>query len=101
MFILAMNDMRYAHVETIKELCWASTIQELDDFLNSETVEYYKDGQWGKQYRKGGPLEWKNPPFEFDSYAIQVPEFVEIHGIMYTNPVPILPSLEQFKNTIG
>jgi hypothetical protein len=98
MFILVMNDMRYANIETLRELCWASTIQELDDFLNSERVEYYKDGQWGKQYRKGGPLEWKNPPYY--GYAIEVPESIEMHGIMYSNPVPVLIALEQFKNTL-
>jgi len=99
MFILVMNDMRYANIETLSELCWASSVEEIDAFLASETVEGYRDERWGKSYRKGGPLEWKNQPY--DTYVVRVPETINWHGIQYSNSVPNgLPSLELFR-TMG
>lgn len=67
MWALFMNDMRSAKIEFHEPICWADTRQELIDLLVTERVEAYRDGQWGKSYRKGGPLEWKN--------ALEAPNF--------------------------
>lgn len=62
MYILELNDMRMPQVEMKKIVCAAETRAELADLLRSERVPHYSDGQWNKCYRKGGPLEWCNPP---------------------------------------
>lgn len=46
----------------------AETVEELTQWLESETVEPYRDGQWSKAFRQGGPLEWYNPPDGDDFY---------------------------------
>jgi hypothetical protein len=34
---------------------------KLMEFYNEELVERYKDEDWSKTFRQGGPLEWCNP----------------------------------------
>lgn len=68
-YILWLNDMRASKVEHLEPVCWAETREGIDDLLTREKVEQYSDpmaggGFWGKGYRKGGPLEWFNPPFD-------------------------------------
>lgn len=63
MWILQLNDMRSPKIERHTIICKAETKEELEEFLIHEQVEPYQDGQWGKCYRKDGPLEWYNPPF--------------------------------------
>lgn len=63
MFVLIANDMRASQVEIGYPVVRAETAQELLDFLVAERVESYSDGQWGKTFRAGGPLEWYNDPF--------------------------------------
>ena len=62
MFVLVLNAMT-ANAEQGSPVCRAETAEELLAFLEAETVEPYQDGQWGKTYRQGGPLEWYNPPW--------------------------------------
>jgi hypothetical protein len=63
MWILRLNDMRSSNVEILSPAARASTKEDLVAFLKTEKVEGYRDGQWGKGFRAGGPLEWFNQPF--------------------------------------
>lgn len=82
-----MNDMRASQIENNQPICCARTRQELIDFLARERVEPYVDGRWGKDYRRGGPLEWKNP-LEAPNY-----EGYCFHGLVQYFP-PYLPEIE-------
>jgi hypothetical protein len=61
-----MNDMRSSHVEDLEPICSADSREKLEKLVSDERVDYYRDGQWSKNYRKGGPLEWYNPPYSAD-----------------------------------
>lgn len=71
MWFLKLNPMR-GNTEDRAIVGWAETKEELDAYLARERVEPYGDpGQssfglgpttWRKVFRKGGPLEWFNPP---------------------------------------
>ena len=67
MFVLQLNPMR-SNAENVVPVVRAETEQRLRDFLANETVESYVDEgsahPWHKAFRKGGPLEWYNPPNE-------------------------------------
>jgi hypothetical protein len=97
-WILNLNDMRFAHVEELVFVCWANTIEELREFVNQETVEYYKDNKWGKTFRKFGPLEWYNRPWDHNesNHFLQVPPTIIAHGILeYRAPLIVnLPSIQ-------
>jgi hypothetical protein len=41
----------------------------LIELLDEEKVATYKDGDHFKQFKKGGPLEWFNPPSGKDVVA--------------------------------
>lgn len=68
MWVLCLNDMRASQVEILHPVARAETREALEALIQREKVEGYKDGQWGKSYRQGGPLEWCNPPWDFESY---------------------------------
>lgn len=73
MWVLLLNDMRASNVENISPVCRANTKEELLAYLARERVEPYTDTdnngyRWGKRFRKGGPLEWYNPPYDFDDH---------------------------------
>ena len=70
-----MRSADYTHVEPVAR---AETKEELIAFLKREKVELYKDEglnhhhvgsgyKYSKSFRKGGPLEWRNFPLDFDS----------------------------------
>lgn len=63
MWILVLNDMRSSNVEIIGPVARAETREALEAFVERERVEGYRDGKWGKTFRKDGPLEWFNPPW--------------------------------------
>lgn len=65
MWVLLLNDMRYSQIEILDAVAKAETKEELLAFLDGEKVEMYRDGQWGKTYKQGGALEWRNPPWNF------------------------------------
>lgn len=66
-WVLCLNDMRSAQVENIRPVCRAETKERLVAYLESEAVPGgYQDGQWSKAFRAGGPLEWFNPPWDFE-----------------------------------
>jgi hypothetical protein len=84
-WILFLNDMRMAHSEDTTPVARADTKEELEALMVREKVEPYTDPSglpptspetepsassyrcnsqtWHKSYRKGGPLEWYNPPW--------------------------------------
>jgi len=74
MFILYLNNMRDCKIEMLQPVAWAETKEQLKQFLEAQKVEPYSDremaetyGQtWGKTFRKDGPLEWYNPPYDDD-----------------------------------
>ncbi len=70
MWILYLDDMRAPSAEALVPVARAETKEELEAFLSSESVKPYTDypnmesfERWAKCYRKGGPLEWFNPPY--------------------------------------
>ena len=63
MWILQLNDMR-DEVISLKPVARAETKEELEAFVKSETVDPYQDEEYGKVFKKDGPLEWHNPPVE-------------------------------------
>lgn len=72
LFALMLNDMRASKIE-IKHIVAVSELRsELEHLVASETVEPYSDGNWGKSFRRGGPLEWCNPPYVFDHPIIEL-----------------------------
>jgi hypothetical protein len=63
--------------EAFDSVARASTRQSLLDFIQRERVEPYSDGQWKKVFRKGGPLEWYNPPSFTDTFFIEIGTTIE------------------------
>lgn len=81
MFILSLNDMRSGKIEHLTTVCQADTEKELLDLIEREKVhqyweefdpgrgtdpnafDYIPPKKWSKCFRKGGPLEWFNPPY--------------------------------------
>lgn len=73
MWILLLNDMRDPKIEILKIIGRADTKEKLEAFIGAEKVEPYTDPvlsheskttrKWHKVFRRGGPLEWYNPPF--------------------------------------
>lgn len=72
-WVLYLNDMRDSHIEDFEPVLRASSREELEAVLLREKVEPYSEPgfgrygetNWAKSYRKGGPLEWFNPPDNF------------------------------------
>ena len=97
-WVLNLNDMRFSHIEELIYVCWANSLQELQDFVNRETVEPYQDGKWGKVFRKFGPLEWYNQPWDhnFRMHYFQPPPTIVVHGIFeFRSPLVVnLPTIE-------
>lgn len=62
LYVLVLNDMRSPQIEIGSEVAKATSREELIELIRRETVPSYNDGQWGKSFRQGGPLEWHNPP---------------------------------------
>ena len=56
--------LRSPQIEILTDVAWSQTKEELERFIESERVDEYKDGNWYKTFRKDGPLEWYNEPYE-------------------------------------
>ncbi len=63
MWILCLNDMRSSNIEILSAAARGPTKEALVALVRAEKVDGYRDGQWGKGFRSGGPLEWFNQPF--------------------------------------
>ncbi len=82
MWVLYLNPMR-DRTEARHPICRAETREALEAFLARETVEPYTDEEpdlyfpsgvkrWSKVFRKGGPIEWYNPPFSAGEGPIDI-----------------------------
>jgi len=66
-WLLRLNDMRAAQIEILHTVAVASSREALEAFMAAEKVEPYLDLPWAKSFRAGGPLEWCNPPYDWDT----------------------------------
>lgn len=57
---LIMNDMRMSQIEQSEIVAISEDRQKLINLVESEKCEPYTDEGWGKSFKKGGKLEWKN-----------------------------------------
>lgn len=71
MWVLLLNDMRHSKVEFLTPVARAKNVEDLGVFVKTHKVDLYMDEeergdggtyQWAKEFRKGSPLEWYNPP---------------------------------------
>jgi hypothetical protein len=98
-WILYLNDMRMPHFEDLRPVVRADSMNELYALIDREKVAPYSDvsglpefseetepsisdyrcnsREWGKVFRKGGPLEWYNPPTDIDRSFRFVPRVVD------------------------
>ena len=56
MYVLFLNDMRSSNIENLQKVCRSETKEGLQNFIKQEETEPYRDGQWGKVYKKEGHL---------------------------------------------
>lgn len=68
LWILYLNDMRYNQIGTGSPAARASSREVLEFLVAEETVTPYIDKGWKKSFRRGGPLEWFNPPTSEESF---------------------------------
>lgn len=59
-YYLVMNPMT-DRTESSKIVLMSESIDRLINYYADNFVEYYKDDNWSKSFRKGSPLEWYNP----------------------------------------
>jgi len=98
-FVLLLNDMRYSNVENCcvvavannrKHLVeWAEEQKHPETEKNGAVQSGWKDGQWGKFYRKGSDLEWFNTPFEVwgqGVFGMGPYDFEELHAYLKSSP---------------
>lgn len=65
-YALLLNDMRMANIENINIVKISSNKQDLIDwYRDQEADKNWKDGRWGKHFKKDSELEWFNQVFCF------------------------------------
>lgn len=105
-FVLLLNDMQFSKVEIVSPVARARSAAELQQLVERERVEGYCDGRWGKTFRRGGPLEWKNDPRDGSGdiiavYAVAVPSpDTQIVTTETLRQVPTLAELEQKSESV-
>jgi len=69
-YVLRLSHMKAGDYADACNVC-CGALSELKNFVKTELVPEYKDGHWDKVFRKGGALEWFNPPSycEEESYV--------------------------------
>jgi hypothetical protein len=61
-YALLLNDMRSPNIENISVIRVSDDKQELIDWYKEQEAEQpWRDGKWGKHFKKGSELEWCNP----------------------------------------
>lgn len=107
-WVLCLNDMRSSRIEEMEVVACASTKDELVRFIESESVETYKDDNenirdpepwschgtnksWHKSFRKGGPLEWYNRP----SDVVLDPEYDGGRAELFVWSAPDVPHVSE------
>ena len=63
-FGLYLNKMTDPKIEMRRLVVVSDSVEDIIKFLEMERVPDYKDGAWSKSFRRGGPLEWYNPPLK-------------------------------------
>lgn len=98
-WVLRLNNMRDSNYEIQTPVCYADTQEELQRFVEEERVEPYSDGRWGKVFKRGGPLEWFNPPGSLSEHYVTLPSRLVVYGfIEFRDPVIVnLPSCSTLK----
>ena len=76
MWILMLNDMRSSKAGHLKAVAKSETKEKLEIFIQSELVDPYREDGWYKYFRRGGLLEWCNPP-TYDDEAFCAVEPIE------------------------
>lgn len=61
-YVLVLNDMRSPKIEMEEPVLLADSAEAITATMES-LREQWRDGQWGKSFRKGSVLEWYNPPY--------------------------------------
>ena len=70
-YVLKANDMRSSNIENTQPVAVSDDKQRLIDYIKDQLhgikpdgeFGSWKDGQWGKVFKAGSPLEWFNIPF--------------------------------------
>lgn len=96
MWVLRLNDMRAANIENLTLVATATEREALERHVAGEKVELYRDGQWAKVFRKGGPMEWFNDPWNVEEayiYAGTRDEWANTAAENWDNQIGALPSL--------
>lgn len=93
MWLLQLNPVtdRFERLDLVAR---ADSKEALDEFLKAQTVETYMDGQFRKNFKKDGPLEWYNPPdrdycFFEESLAAVIQRVTE----NWNNGIMVLPQV--------
>lgn len=61
-YALMLNDMHSSNVENIQCVMASDDPEKLVEFYFAHLADaFYRDGQWGKAFKKDSPLEWFNP----------------------------------------
>lgn len=89
-WVLCLNDMRSPNFEKLQPVIWSDDVGALKALLDRERVtpylENYVNGYgesltWGKSFRRGGPLEWCNPPGrDTRPNFVPVTDVIEVDG---------------------
>lgn len=61
LFGILLNPMT-GRTEAMRLVACSDMRSEVEALLSGERCEPYKDDNWHKVFKKGGPLEWMNPP---------------------------------------
>ena len=88
--------MRSENVESMVDICLADTPADLVKFVQQElSPKPYKEESYRKVFKKGGPLEWFNPPVSADSYIEVITEekYVELKREEYRKYLSSLPRI--------
>jgi hypothetical protein len=113
--------MRTNHFEDLQPVARAETREELEELVRRETVESYTDTvdreffhesdciagastpqsgyKYNKVFRKGGPLEWYNPPNSFSESYVNIgtlEDWLEQTKKRWVEKVEIIPLVSSF-----
>jgi len=101
MWILQLNPMMGNH-EQLRPVARAETREQLEQFLQSQAVDSYTDddgsnmcgGKLRKSFRKGGRLEYFNPPDRDECFVeVRLDDWIERTRQRYSNLMMEIPSI--------
>ncbi len=69
-YSLHMNKMTFPKIEMTEIVVVATDLDALKKYVEEQKApEYWRDGQWGKKFKKDSPLEWYNLPGSLDKMS--------------------------------